>query len=233
MGKSGEETHFHCDKAIYFDINLKVIAQDLLVARKQCILTWLVLFSHVHNYLISSASVADDPFDWLFCFSICLRRNWQKEEKRKSANLLNLQKFPNYQKGRVLCYIMYFLNLPHMVMKKYLIASLDTLYNIHEVKYFSFFLVCAKESVCAHIHVWAWGWCQERPLSFSHLIYWGIISLSNQKLVDMVGLASQLALETGITGGLPCSPRICIDSWNSKLRFSCFQGEHLPTEPSP
>lgn len=55
MGKSGEETQFHCDKAIYFGVILKVMAQYLLVVRKQCILTWSVLLSRVLNCLISSA----------------------------------------------------------------------------------------------------------------------------------------------------------------------------------
>lgn len=54
MGKSGEETHFHFDKAIYYGIILKVMAQYLLVVRKQCILTWSVLLSHVLNRLVSS-----------------------------------------------------------------------------------------------------------------------------------------------------------------------------------
>lgn len=55
MGKSGKETHFHFDKAIYFGIILKVMAQRLLVVRKQCILPWSILLSHVLNCWISSA----------------------------------------------------------------------------------------------------------------------------------------------------------------------------------
>lgn len=55
VGKSGEEIYLHFDKCIYFDIVLKVIAQYLLVARKQCILTWSFLFSHILNCFIYSA----------------------------------------------------------------------------------------------------------------------------------------------------------------------------------
>lgn len=85
----------------------------IFISSKQCIPTWLVLFSHLLNCYIYSAWVADEPFDWLFCFSIYLWRSWQEEKRRKSANLLNFQKLQNFPKGTMLGYVMYFLNLPH------------------------------------------------------------------------------------------------------------------------